>query len=272
MSTLVKHAWLFDVDGVITHSGEKRVTEPKIIKEIIKRLENQEPVAFITGRSLKWLTKIVLDQIKAKIEDRALLKNLIVLVEFGSIVLTFKDGKPKTKISTKIAIPKSLIEKVEEIVKENFARSMFLDKTKKTLITTEIHDNFELDEFKSDQQELVKKLQELLKEQNLTEKLIVHSDRLGVNIRSKSASKFNATKKVISWIKNKGTYPIFVIFGDSASDLEIAQAVFESGLDFKFVFVGEKELLDDLNLSFPVIFTQSLCEKGTLEYLTTHQN
>lgn len=37
---------------MITNPEQKRVTEPRILEEIIKRLKTAEPVALVTGRSI----------------------------------------------------------------------------------------------------------------------------------------------------------------------------------------------------------------------------
>lgn len=45
-------AWLFDVDGTVTHPEIKQVNRQEIIDFIAERLKIEEPVALVTGRSL----------------------------------------------------------------------------------------------------------------------------------------------------------------------------------------------------------------------------
>lgn len=44
------HISILDVNGVVTDPAEKRITESEILDEVIKRLEQGEPVALNTGR------------------------------------------------------------------------------------------------------------------------------------------------------------------------------------------------------------------------------
>lgn len=83
--TIVNHAWLFDIDGVITHPEQKRVTEPRIIDEIIKRLQAGEPVALVTGRSLSWMIDRVVSPLEQKVNDKSLLTNFFGLGEKGTL-------------------------------------------------------------------------------------------------------------------------------------------------------------------------------------------
>lgn len=75
------NAWLFDVDGVITHPEQKRVTEPQIITEIIKRLQAGEPVALVTGRSVDFMRDKVITPLKGELQDLSLLQNFLAVGE-----------------------------------------------------------------------------------------------------------------------------------------------------------------------------------------------
>ena len=76
-------AYIFDVDGVLTNLVDREVVDESLINEIIKLLENKIPVGLITGRSIPWVRKNVLDILIEKIKHKMDLKRLMVIGEKG---------------------------------------------------------------------------------------------------------------------------------------------------------------------------------------------
>lgn len=265
---VVKTAWLFDVDGVLTHPEEKRVTEPELFKEIKKRLKRNEPVALVTGRALDWLVDRVVTPLEAQVSNKQILENFYVSGEFGGASMTYQNGTRELLVNQEISVPEQVINKAWQITKREFPDSMFWDKDKKTMVSIEMVDGFSVNEFKKPQRQLGEKLRQLLKDYAIDDQFEVHEDRIATNIRDKRVNKHFAAKQVIKWLKGRNISPkIFLVFGDNKSDKEMADEIYENGLNVEFIFVGEKEQLEGSNFPFPVTFTQNLCEKGTLEYL-----
>ncbi|OGD94528.1 hypothetical protein A2697_01215 [Candidatus Curtissbacteria bacterium RIFCSPHIGHO2_01_FULL_41_44] len=267
---VVNHAWFFDVDGVITDLQMKK-TDPKIFAELIKRLEKGEPVVLITGRSLDWTTKNVLKFLISLVPDEKLLDRLIVSAEFGGVLLKFQNGEKDIFIDRKLVAPKNVLEKFKEIVENDFYDSMVFEDDKLVIATAEKRDNYPLKAFREAQTGLVDKLRQLMDVEKV-HGFEVHADSIGTNIRHKNANKSTATKKILKWLAQKNiSVSNFVVIGDSLFDLEIGLKLQAENLDFKFVFVGDRKMIKEQNLPFPLTFTQNLYEKGTLEYLTSHQ-
>ncbi len=264
-------AWIFDVDGVITNSETKQITNPQIVEEIISLLEKGK-VAFITGRSLSWLKEKVLSEIEEKVQNKDIFDNLIALCEFGGVILTYKNGILNKSKKPAFTIHKELNKEFEDLVETKFSDSMSVDSTKETIITAEVHDNFDLDKFKKEAEKLTVELSSLLDKYNLNNKLAVHIDRLGINIRYKEGNKSTAVREFLGWLEDQKVKPWrFVAFGDSRNDTEMAEELYRQNLNFEFVFVGEKEELKGLMFPFKVIFTKEHYEKGTLEYLVSNR-
>mgnify|MGYP001619811015 CR=1 FL=1 len=266
----IEHAWLFDVDGVITNSEQKRVTEPRILDEIIKRLQAGEMVALITGRSLKWVEERVLNPLEEKIENKEILDNLFVSGEFGGPNLKYLRGEKVYSVDPNISVPQEIVDSARAI-SEEFSKTMMWDESKKTMVSIEMKDGIAISDFSGPQSDLVRRLDELLGEKGLKEKYWIHRDLIGTNIMERTANKSLATKQVLTWLRENGIKPEnFVAFGDNKSDLEIGNEISLQGLPVQFVFVGGKELLENQKFDFPVIFTNGIYENGTLEYLTSN--
>ena len=265
----VKHAWIFDVDGVITNPEEKVVTRPRILEEIIKRLQSGEPVALVTGRSLEWLVRSVLSPLEKRIDDKTLMDRLYVSGEFGGAYIKFPGGQKQSFVDEEIVIPVNIIESAKQIASE-FSHSMFFDTTKRTMVSIEMNDNASVREFRQYQRRLIPKLRDVLGGKGLLAVFDIHADRIATNIKHKRANKYFAAKQVANWLKEKSLKPKeFVIFGDAESDLEMGMEIYDQGLKVRFVFVGGQEELKGKEFPFPVIFTKGHCEEGTLEYLTS---
>ena len=267
---ITNHAWLFDVDGVITDSEKRESVEVKVLNEILNRIKIGEPVALITGRGEKWLVDNVISQLEENMigEPR---DNLFISGEVGGVTIRYINSQRLTEKDESLSLPKNVVEQAVALVKAHFSQAMFFDETKNTLVTFQVHENYDLQSFKEKQEELTPQLNKLLEDAKLNDKFEIHKDRLAINIRSRNATKSHVTQKVLEWLASKNLKPHkFKIFGDSPSDLEMAQAIFEKGLDFEFIFVGDPAEISGQNYPFPITFTKQKFEKGTLEYLASH--
>lgn len=264
------HAWLFDVDGVITHLEKKENTQPKILQQIIRLLEKHDPVVLVTGRSIEWVQNKVVNLLTKKIHDKHILNYFAVIGDKGGSQLLFENGNVKKTIDKKLKVPKLLKKDIQKLIEDKFSKWMFLDTNKETMISIEMNDNIDVAEFLQHQNVLNKKLNRLLKKHNQTGKLKLIPVRIATDIQHVHIDKKFATQKVLEWIKLKNLDPkSFIAIGDDKQDIEMPQHLCEQNLPVTFVFVGDKELLDGKTYPFPIVYTKSLYEKGTLEYLTS---
>ena len=264
--------WIFDVDGVITDPGEKKVIYPRIYHELTKRLKHPT-VVFITGRSFPWLKKKVLLPLIDQVKDKGDLKNLYISCEYGGVQVEYISGNLKKVVGKDRMQDKNLNNKIRKIVKENFSQTMFYDKTKETMITVEMNKGVNNKKFEEDQRKFLKLLKTTLSTPRYSSQFMIVKTTIATDIFKKKLGKDYAIRKILSWIRKRTKNPLYItIFGDSEGDLVMGEELMKHGVDFKFVFVGEKKNVNQRALSFPVIFTNTLYSKGTLEFLQNEAN
>lgn len=265
-----EHVWLFDVDGVVTDPNEKRVTEPEILDEIVKRLEKGEPVMLISGRSMEWLDKQVVTLLEEKVADRQTLDNLFVSSEFGGMQLEYKGGQRVMSPDPEMTLPKDIERQAKEKArKPNYAGAMFIDETKRTMVSVEMHKNFGVNRFKPFQKELAQEFQDLLNINHLDQEFEVHEDTIATNLKHKEANKKHATRQALNWLGKKGVKPkAATAFGDNKTDLEMAEEA-NKDIPTKLIFVGERKLIAGLDLPYAVTYPEQPYTEGTSSYLAS---
>lgn len=263
------NAYLFDVDGVLTDIKNRVVDKEELIAQIISKLQNGEPVGFITGRGLDWLSENAINALEAYINDKnldvKLLNNLYVSGEFGGVSMMHVNGERKIIVDENFAIPKNLREKLIEKIRE-YKDVVYPETEKQTMVSAPSYPETAERLFNEKKHEIIESLKKIIEGHNEFE---VHSDRYAINVKNKKADKHHATSLFIDWLKVKQFMPDkYFAFGDSISDLEIGQELYDRGLDMEFIFVGKAEELEGKNIQFPYIVTQADFDAGTLEYLT----
>lgn len=266
---IVNIAWVFDVDGVITNPSEKRVTEPEILNQIVQKLEKGEPVALNTGRSLVWMIDRVINPLLEKVKDKKSLVNFFASGEKGGTWITFDEkGEMQHHKYDSISVPQPLQEKVRNLINSEFSKSMFFDETKETMISIEMKDGYLVESYTEDQKKLKPKLKELIDQAGLSQELKVDPTTIATDIENEFVGKGFAVERMLKWLNEKNIRPQrFVTFGDSSSDLPMAEKLHKNGHAVSFVYVGKSNLPKDY--PFPIIRPQNHFEKGTLEALSS---
>jgi len=270
--SIVKTAWIFDIDGVVTNPTDKKVSEPQILVHIANKLKFGEPVAFNTGRSSSWLIERVINPLLEMIKDKSVLQNFIAVSEKGGCWVTFdKDGTMQEDKDDSVLVPESLQQQVKKLIDENYSNSMFYDDSKQTMISTEMHDGLSIEEYKKDQNRLIADLKKLLQKNNLSDKLKVDPTTIATDIQNKHVGKGFAIVRILDLLKVKAIKPKeFIAFGDSPSDIAMAEKLYERNLPFTFIFVDNKGELKGVEYPFPIVYTKNRFDKGTLEFLRKH--
>ncbi len=169
-----------------------------------------------------------------------------------------------------IGVPQELQDEVRGIIERDYSNSMFYDESKETMISTEMKDGHSLEEFKKIQKELNKKLEELILQRHLEEGLKIDPTTIATDIENMHVGKHFAIERILDWMKQQGIKPKqFITFGDSKSDIPMAQRLCKLGYSVKFVFVGNPDQLEGKNLPFSTTTTNNHFDKGTLEYLSS---
>lgn len=261
--------WVFDVDGVLTHPSQKKVTELRLFDELIKRLEKGESIALNTGRSIDYIEKQIVTPLLERIKDVHILDNFLGVAEKGVIWQTFSRGNKKIQIDSDYSVSLQIQQAVKKVVESTFSDIAFFDETKRTMVSVEMHDGFDVEKFWQRQKELDRALKQILVDCKQDDRYIVDPSRIATDIQAKGTGKDLGAKRILQWLGETNIISKKVVcFGDGISDLAMAEEFMKHGIETEFVFVGEKNLLTNGQIhTFPITYTDSLCEQGTYEYL-----
>ncbi len=261
--------FIFDVDGVLTNPAKKRITKPQIIDFIKGRLRTGNLIALNTGRSLSWTANRIINRFFEKTDDKKILKNFFVIGEKGGTWLTFdKNGNMKQFKDESISVPKFLQNQVRALITAKYSNLMFFDDSKLTMISIEMAEGVSIDQYNKAQGKLEQELKNLLSETNLDQTLKIELSIIAIDIENRYVGKDFAVKRMLLCLKEKGLSPKkYVAFGDSVSDISMAEELHKANLSFEFVFVGDRKLIAGKRLPFPTTLTDKLFDEGTAEYL-----
>ena len=259
--------WIFDIDGAVTSIETRKLEHPQILEHIVEKLKDGEYVDIITGRELSWLREGVLDQLENLIENKNLLDLVRIECEFGGVSVTYEKGESKVFKEEKFALPENLLKRLREILNEQFS-DVFFDPGKETHFIAEIKHELNPANFGAKKRELAEKIKKVLEEMDLDDQIEVREDALAVNIKNRRLNKHLAADKFLKWLDEKGVKSeAFYVFGDSTSDLQIAEELHSQGRKVVFVYTGEDELG---KYPFEISITNAKYDKGTLEYLQSN--
>lgn len=267
----VNEIYVFDIDGVITDLITHEIRNPKLLQFIIDILKKNEPIAFNTGRPFMWVKEGILKDINDNLEDKSLLKNLIIVVEKGGEWIEFdENGNELIRTDANIKIPEELESELKKLVSEKFSKVAFYDENKKTMATLQKAHEISLDEFENSHKNLDYEIEKVLNNSNYKTRYKIASTTIATDVESVKAGKNLGMEKVLDWLKNRNLETKkYLTFGDSISDLDMANHLFEKGHNVEFIYVGNKKF----NLSkykFPITVTTKKYDEGTLEYLQVH--
>lgn len=268
-SKVIAEMLLFDIDGVITEPVTGRV-ELEVVNEIVEILEKGEPVAFNTGRGLEWVKRDILPYFCERVMDSSVLNKLCIVYQKGAFRVTFNEkGEQEKPVAAPgiLLIPGTLRAEGLELITTKYSETMFPGEEKEAVFSPQMKLGVDFGAYKADQAKLVQDLQALLLKHGLERYFRVDPTRIATDIEDKRLGKAMGSQQVLAWLKERSLYPnYFITFGDSKSDIDMAEEIHRQGLPVEFVFVGEKGQLKEMDLPFRVCFTEAFCEKGTVEY------
>lgn len=269
------NAYIFDVDGVVSDPGEKRPTIDGVLEAIADKLAKNEPVALNTGRSLSWMIERVIAPLLIKVKDKKTLQNFFAVGEKGGTWITFdENGRRQMHKDDSISVSSDLQDRVKQLVKDEFSDTTFYDDSKQTMVSTEMIDGLSDEDreqkYRPAQQRIVQRFEELLREKGIENNFKVDPTTIATDIENKHVGKDFAVRKALAWLSSKGIKPNkFIAFGDSKSDIPMAEELHRQGLPVELIFVGNKSDIKPSDYPFPITVTNAQFELGTLEYLNT---
>lgn len=269
-SKVIPEMLLFDIDGVITEPVTGEV-ELEVVHEIVEILERGEPVAFNTGRGLHWVLRDILPHFQTRVSQRSVINKLCIVYQKGAFRVTFNEkGDQEEPVAAPgiLLIPNSLRVEVLQLIATKYTATMFPGEEKEAVLSPQFKPGADFLQYKADQERLVDELQAIVQQYGLADQFKVDPTRIATDVEDKHLGKALGAQQVLAWLKEQGLQPeYFITFGDSKSDIGMAEEIHRNGLPVELVFVGEKAELQDVHLPFPVSFTQAFCEKGTVEFL-----
>ncbi len=265
--TLTNNIWVFDIDGVITDPVTKKVLNPQIIATIEKRLSQKIPVCFNTGRSAQWIKETIIPHFNPKTS----LELLYCSCEMGEVSLEYDSrNSPHETIYHHNLIPAELKATIREIVLSSYDETMFVDETKKSILTIEMKDGLSQDVYEEHQSRLSGEIRIILKNYHPGIHIRPSSSSIAIDIKPISSNKATGATKIMEWLRTKKidlTNLTITAFGDSTSDLQMAEYFVSQSIPTKFIYVGTDNL--DPTLPYPVIKTKARYTAGTLEFLVS---
>lgn len=261
---------LFDIDGVITEPVTGKV-ELAVVQSIVEILERGEPVAFNTGRGLNWVLRDILPHFEVSISKRSVMNKLCIVYQKGAFRITFNEaGEQERPVAAPDILlpPDSLRTEVGELIDTKYSTTMFPGEEKEAVLSPQMKSGTDFASFKAEQARLVDDLRALLLRYGLETQFRIDPTRIATDVEDKRLGKALGSRQVLLWLEEQKLQPQhFITFGDSRSDVGMAEEMYRNGFSVELVFVGGKEQLQNMQLPFPVSFTRNVCEKGTVEYL-----
>ena len=263
---------MFDGDGVLFDAHDPNVKLPSITEFIIGRLIKGEPVTINSGRGVNFALEKLLPSLKERGITIELLDHMIVVGQKGAEVGRFIDGELVIEIDEEMTVPDSLRESVFDLIRSQFADSMFEGEIKPTMLSPQrrgIEQGREVphEEFYKEQERLVPVLRELLERYHLEDTFKIDATNIATDIESKQAGKDLGARKIMEWMGEKKLFPQeFQAFGDSPSDRDMADEIHKQGYPVEFVWVGKKGGISPGDVGYPVIIPDGEHDEATANY------
>lgn len=267
-SKKLSNLFIFDIDGVLTDPISKKVNQKLL--SLISDLADTMPIIFNTGRSAAWVINNILPYIKTSTSHAS----FYVACEMGAVSLTL-DSEGKTKIDTNQdalsqQVPDQLRNTIIDMVSQNYNNSMFVDTSKKVIMTVEMQDNYPIEKFDIDRDEIKNSIEIILKHYHPSIHVRPSSSTIAIDIKPTHLNKANGAKMIHQWLI-KHNYDLsetdVQCFGDSESDIEMCDYFSKQNIMTSFVYVGEDKLT--VIKSYKIIKTDLLHSDGTHNYLKT---
>lgn len=257
-------AYLFDVDGVLSDPKEKRVVEEELFTHISRILERGEPVGLNTGRSTVWLEKKLIKPLLEKTSDKKIFNRFLAIGEKGTTWMDIDDnGQIHNGRDKRFVIPQKLYDDVASVTKK-YQDAMFIDTTKETMISIEMNDGYDIDTYTNKQQSLLKELRPILAKTSYE----IEPSIIAIDIQYPEVGKAYGADRFLNFLEDKKLdAEIYLTFGDSPSDIHMADELHNRGKKVEFIYVGNKEKIHDVRRDYIIENIEGFSQ-GTLLYLT----
>jgi hydroxymethylpyrimidine pyrophosphatase-like HAD family hydrolase len=266
----VENAYLFDVDGPLTDPNERRVTEPELLTIVAEKLKSGEPVGLNTGRSAEWVMKRFLEPLRSELDDPADLENFIVIGEKGGTWVTFdKDGEAEPGQSGQLEVPDDVRQSVLDLIEQNpeYREVMTVDNRRDTMLSIIMNKGVDIDEFDLRRATLGEEIRQILEANDVDDTFAVDYTTIAIDIENRHVGKDVGSERFLEFLRVREVRPEhFVAFGDSVSDIEMADELERKGQDVTFVYVGQGDVTNGDSRKYEIVQEPGF-SSGTLRYL-----
>jgi hypothetical protein len=254
----VEVAYLLDVDGVVSDPFEKRVTEPAFFTAFAAALGRGEAVALNTGRSIAWLLERVIEPLRARVPDACALARFAAVGEKGATWAWFDErGAMHRGRADELAVAPSVRDAVRAIVEASYAEWMYFDETKETMVSVELRVGCAPEAFAGAQRRLVRELSSRFRPSLERRELRIDATVIATDLQHGSAGKALGARRFLDLLAMQRRTPErFVAFGDSGSDLEMADELQRQGRRVEFVYVARERPPDGLRKPYPIVYVE----------------
>ncbi|MFC4243754.1 hypothetical protein ACFOYW_10240 [Gryllotalpicola reticulitermitis] len=132
---------LLDVDGPIASPVTRSINIPSIADDLVALVGAGVPIAFITGRSDRFIDAQVVEPLLARGLADALrqpgARMFGVFEKGGTWAAITPDGLAELEIDASVAPSAALVGDIRDLVVDRFSDSMFFDETKRAMISVE---------------------------------------------------------------------------------------------------------------------------------------
>lgn len=265
---VIDHCLIFDVDGVLTDPQTKEVTDPTVLNLLAERLTKDEPIILNTGRAVDFILEKIIPPL-ANTAGKDKLKNVLIVAEKGGVVLQYNnEGEGEIFEDASYAVPPAVHKRVKDLVIDKYASIMFYDATKRTMLSVEMNDNGDLEKFAAAQKDLIEDFKTELETAHLQKDFVIDPTVIATDIQHRDVGKALGVRKALWWLGEKNIAPQeFLTFGDSTSDLPMAEELERLGKPGRFVFVGDPKRIAGADTQFPIVQTVGRFEQGVKEFL-----
>ena len=266
-----KFAWMLDVDGVITDTREK-IADPEVINGLVGKLSSGEPVVLNTGRSLEFVKERVLKLIEEGIPDKKMLEGVCVVGEKGGTYGYYNDeGLWEESINESLlGVGFELIQEEAKKICTETNGLLVLDDTKQTMVTLEMKDGGDTNEFANVQEKYTERLRKKLRGLSMSNTHQVDPTTIAIDVQSFAVGgKAEASVLLAELLEQKGIKPKeFICLGDSSSDTDMRRGLEDSGIYARYVDVGRADLTKEGGLM--TIHTENNYTRGTANVLKSN--
>lgn len=243
--TPISEGQIYDVDGVLSDPITKQAPEA-VIQHLAEQLDRGVQVTLNTGRSTQWVEERIITPLRTLIKDPSHLHNALVIGEKGGTWTTYNQADDFTArhgASDAITVPSDVEEQVVALVAEKYSDIMYQSERKDTMISIEMIDGGDIDTFRARQAELVTDMRAILEAAGEDNKYRIDPTTIATDIESPYVGKDLGARRLVQFLRSNdinADEASFTAFGDSPSDLAMADELVRHGLHAKMVYVGKE--------------------------------